>query len=47
MTAQELHDSILKAEENGIIVIEDRDLFENGDKTYTITIHEPKEGWRE
>ena len=47
MTGNEIVKAINEAREKGILNIEDTDFFEDGDKLYVITIHEPKEGWKE
>ena len=47
MTGNEIVKAIYEAREKGILVIEDMDSFEDGDKLYVISIHEPEEGWEE
>ena len=47
MTGDEIVRAIHKASKEGILVIEDMDSFEDGDKLYVISIHEPEGGWEE
>ena len=47
MTGNEIVKAIYEADEEKILNIEEMDSFENGDKLFVISIHEPKEGWEE
>ena len=47
MTGNEIVKAIYEASEKGILDIEESDFFEDGDKLYVISIHEPEDGWED
>ena len=47
MTGNEIVKAIYEADEKGILNIEESDFFEDGDKMFVISIHEPEGGWEE
>ena len=47
MTGNEIVKAIYEADEKGILNIEESDFFEDGDKLFVISIHEPEDGWEE